>query len=256
MLPSHLFATSVSFSTTGDQNHEEELARDRLCALLLVFAVTVYNKSIPNQLAAYEARSMQQSAQPSLAEQVHAGCRRMANTMRVLTQHRDKGFSQAALHDRIDRMRLGNIDVQTYHLTLADFYGRPEITPDDAYTRVYDACFPIVAIPPESIIYSDPHTILYADPSQSMEGSYCDRLAAVGGSLVNGRDKGTRRSSVEKHIEATKGLSEAERDMYRKMAARVYDEPNLARAEMTEQIRPDCQQVVDEAAFEEDVDRA
>lgn len=227
-----------------------------LCALLLVFAVTVYNKSIPNQLAAYEARSTQESAQPSLAEQVHAGCRRTASAMRVLTQQRDKGVSQAELDDRIDKMRLGNIDVQTYHLTLADIYGRPEITPDDAYTRVYDACLRIVAIPPESIIYSDPHTILYADPNQSMEGSYCDRLAAVGGSLVNGRDKGTRRSSVERHIEATEGLSEAERDLYRKMTARAYDEPDLTQAEMTEQIRTDCQQVVDEASSEEDADRA
>lgn len=227
-----------------------------LCALLLVFAVTVYNKSIPNQLAAYEARSTQESAQSSLAEQVHTGCRRMANTMRVLTQQRDKGVSQGELDDRIDKMRLGNIDVQSYHLTLADIYGRPEIAPDDAYTRVYDTCVRIVAIPPESIIYSDPHSILYADPNQSMEGSYCDRLAAVGGSLVNGRDKGTRRSSIDKHIEATKGLSEAERDMYRKMAARVYDEPDLSQAEMTEQIRTECQQVVDEAAAEEDVDKA
>ena len=227
-----------------------------LCALLLMFAVTVYSKSIPNQLAAYEARSTQKSAQPSSAEREHAGCRRVADTMRVLTQQRDKGVSQVELDDRIDKMRLGNVDVQTYHLTLADIYVRPEITPDDAYTRVYDGCLRIVAIPPESIVYSDPHTILYADPNQSMEGSYCDRLAAVGGSLVNGRDKGTRRSSVEKHIEATKGLSEAERGMYRKMAARVYNEPDLTRAEMTEQIRTDCQQVVDEAVAEEDGDRA
>jgi hypothetical protein len=125
-----------------------------LCTLLVVFAVTIYNKSIPNQIAA--------------AEKTH-----------------------------------------TQSIT--------------------------------------PRVAVVADPNQSMEGTYCDRLAAVGASVVDGRNKGTRRSTVEAVITNTQEITESERIMYRQMTKAVYNEPSLTKAQMSERTHKACEDRIAEA---------
>ncbi|MEO9228132.1 MAG: hypothetical protein ABI216_04125 [Devosia sp.] len=124
-----------------------------LCSLLVVFAVTIYNKSIPNQIAAAE-------------------------------QHQAQTAS--------------------------------------------------------------PRVTTVADPHQSMEGTYCDRLAAVGKSLVNGRDKGTQRTTVETHITNTGEITESERVTYRQMTQAVYDDPSLTEAAMYERTHAACEDTIAE----------
>ena len=84
------------------------------------------------------------------------------------------------------------------------------------------------------------HVITIADPNQSMEGTYCDRLAAVGKSLVNGRDKGTQRATIEAAITNTAEITESERVMYRQMTQVVYDDSSLTEAVMYERTHKAC----------------
>ena len=90
------------------------------------------------------------------------------------------------------------------------------------------------------------HVTTVADPNQSMEGTYCDRLAAVGKSMVNGRDKGTQRTTVETAITNTAEITESERVMYRQMTQAVYDDPSLTEAMMYERIHKACEETAAE----------
>jgi hypothetical protein len=98
-------------------------------------------------------------------------------------------------------------------------------------------------------------TATYADPDQSMNGTYCDRLAAVGGSMVSGRNKGTQRTTVEEAITNTANITETERVMYWKMVAMVYDDPSITQAGMAEHTRKACQTTVDELTVDSESDR-
>lgn len=98
-----------------------------------------------------------------------------------------------------------------------------------------------------------PRVIYVADPNQSMEGSYCDRIAAVGKSLVNGRNKGTRRTSVENLAATGEGITDVERVMYKQMIAVVYDEP-ITEDAMYARVHKSCDEATAELTQAADTD--
>lgn len=98
-----------------------------------------------------------------------------------------------------------------------------------------------------------PRVVVVPDPNQSMEGSYCDRIAAVGKSLVNGRDKGTRRITVENLAASGEGITDDERVMYKQMIAVVYDEP-ITEDAMYARVHKSCDEVTAELTQAADTD--
>jgi len=111
---------------------------------------------------------------------------------------------------------------------------------------IYNKSIPNQIAAAEQAQAASPRVRTVADPNQNLGGPYCDRLAAVGKSLVNGRDKGTRQTTVETAVTNTAEISENERVMYRQMIKTVYSEPSLTEDAMYERTHKACDDTVTE----------